>query len=88
MPRITFFCAAFFLTLLFQQNYFAQDARFRVPLNGATVACTFDTLNCYVSGKHHTGVDYYASNRDILATAPGKVVKIQYDDTSGTNSDH
>lgn len=66
----------------------AQDNRFRVPVNNWTTACNFNTTQCYAQGKYHTGVDYYSNNRDIVATAPGKVVKIQPDDTTSTNKDH
>ena len=73
-----------FFTL--QISIFAQDAKFRIPLNGGSVVCQFNTTNCAAKGKFHTGVDYYATNGqyDILATNAGKIVKIQ----NNGNNDH
>jgi len=58
----------------------AQDARFRVPVNGVSIICKFNITDCYVKGKYHTGIDYFSSNRDIFATNVGKIVKIQNND--------
>jgi len=66
--------------IVFTSNVVAQDARFRVPVNGVSVICTFNTTNCYVKGKYHTGVDYFSSNKDILAANAGKIVRIQKND--------
>jgi murein DD-endopeptidase MepM/ murein hydrolase activator NlpD len=68
------------ISAVFVSTAAAQDAKFRTPVNGASVMCKFDTTNCYVSGKYHTGVDYYSSNKDILATNAGKIVRIQKND--------
>lgn len=66
--------------IVFTSNVIAQDARFRVPVNGASVVCTFNTTNCYARGSYHTGIDYFSSNKDILATNAGKIVRIQKND--------
>lgn len=75
--------AAMLFVLSTQGVLFAQDAKFRVPLNGPiSTLCVFDTKDCYAKGKHHTGVDYSSNNRDILATNAGKIVMIQNDGSS------
>lgn len=88
MSKITFTGAVILIVAALYGNLAAQDDRFRTPVNSPSVQCEFNILDCYVTGKHHTGVDYYSSNRDILAAAPGRIVKIQPDDPSGTNADH
>ncbi len=80
MSKITFFFAVLFFTALFNHPFSAQDARFRVPLNGGTIVCVFNDTQCAVSGQYHTGIDYHATdgNKDILATNAGKIVSITY----------
>jgi murein DD-endopeptidase MepM/ murein hydrolase activator NlpD len=55
----------------------AQDAKFRVPLNGSyAVNCYFNSACASTNGGKHTGVDYSAANKDILAANAGRIVLI------------
>ena len=85
ISKTIFFCTAILLTLFFQQNLFARDARFRVPINGTyTVQCILNSACASTSGGKHAGIDYAAANKDILAAADGKVVKL----VANGNNDH
>lgn len=58
----------------------AETNQFRRPINGGTEACVFNTTECYVKDKHHTGIDYWGENKratDILAAGCGTVSYIQ-----------
>lgn len=72
--------------LLSTQNVFAQDAKFRVPLNGSvTTQCTLNSVCASKStstARSHTGLDYNAASKDILASNVGKIVKIQLNGSS------
>lgn len=74
-----------FLLLIFSGESLCQDARFRVPLSGSyTIQCVLNSTCASTNGGKHTGVDYAASNTDILAANAGKVVLIQ----NNGNQDH
>jgi murein DD-endopeptidase MepM/ murein hydrolase activator NlpD len=70
---------------IFTFTVFSQDARFRTPVNSSTIACIFDTKNCFAKGKHHTGIDYYSSNKDILASNVGRIIRLQKNDGTDAN---
>ncbi|MBV9242506.1 MAG: peptidoglycan DD-metalloendopeptidase family protein, partial [Acidobacteria bacterium] len=56
----------------------AQDAKFRVPVNGTyKIQCTINSACASTTGGKHTGNDYTASNHDIVASNAGKVVLLQ-----------
>ena len=82
-----FFVATLFV-LSTQSVLFAQDAKFRVPLNGSyTTNCLFNSTCASKTGstnRSHTGLDYSAADKDILASNTGKIVKI----VNNGNADH
>jgi len=71
-----------------QSGVFAQDAKFRAPLNGGSTICAFNSTNCYSQGKHHSALDMSSSDKNIYATNAGKIVAIIPNDLSANNVDH
>src|SRR5687767_1980858 len=81
------FFAAILFVLSTQGSLFAQDGKFRVPLNGGRLVstCGFNSTGCFVSGKYHSGNDYATTGDDsVLASNAGKIVFLQ----SMNSNDH
>jgi murein DD-endopeptidase MepM/ murein hydrolase activator NlpD len=82
------FLAAMLFVLSTQGGVFAQDAKFRSPLNGGSTICAFNSTTCYSRGKYHSGLDMSSTDKNIYATNAGKIVAIVPNDLSTNNADH